>query len=142
MSKKRRVIFSDECVVYRSSRSRNIVFWFKQNPYYCKEVFSTDIIFSTDGKISFCVGSPLAEKIIFQYWCFLSLIGFTWLLYNFCPFISNNRKKYCFPAYFWAHFVVFLQKYLRNLKGETTCCIFANKYIYFPLVFPFELLTF
>ena len=35
---KTRVIFSDVFAIYQSTRSRNIVFWSKQNPHYCKEV--------------------------------------------------------------------------------------------------------
>ena len=36
--KRQRVIFSDECAIYRSSQSQNIVMWSKQNPHYCEEV--------------------------------------------------------------------------------------------------------
>ena len=38
VSKRQRVIFSDKCAIYWSSRSRNIVFWFKHNSHCCEEV--------------------------------------------------------------------------------------------------------
>ena len=38
MSKRRGGIFSDECAIYRSSRSQNIVLWSKQNPHYGEEM--------------------------------------------------------------------------------------------------------
>ena len=36
--KRGKVIFSDECAIYRSSRQRNIVFWSKENPYFYEEI--------------------------------------------------------------------------------------------------------
>ena len=38
MVKRRRDIFGDECTIYQSSQLRKIVFWSKQNPYYCEKV--------------------------------------------------------------------------------------------------------
>jgi hypothetical protein len=29
-----KVLFSDECAIYRSARDRNVVFWSKENPNY------------------------------------------------------------------------------------------------------------
>lgn len=34
----RKIIFSDECAIYKSSKSRNIYFWAKENPFYKEEV--------------------------------------------------------------------------------------------------------
>lgn len=36
--KRGKVIFSDECAIYRSCRSRNVVFWSKENPHYVEEL--------------------------------------------------------------------------------------------------------
>ena len=33
-----KVMFTDECAIYRSSRARNVYFWAKENPHYYKEV--------------------------------------------------------------------------------------------------------
>jgi hypothetical protein len=33
-----RVLFSDECAIYRSSHMRNVVFWSKENPHYVQEL--------------------------------------------------------------------------------------------------------
>ncbi|KAJ4432327.1 hypothetical protein ANN_20946 [Periplaneta americana] len=33
-----RVLFSDECVIYRSSHRRNVVFWSKENPHFVQEL--------------------------------------------------------------------------------------------------------
>ena len=38
VSKRYKVIFIDECAIYQSSRSQNIVFFFKRNPLYREEV--------------------------------------------------------------------------------------------------------
>lgn len=51
---RRKIIFSDECVFYRSCRSQNIVFWSKKNPhYYFEEMeYSFNVIMwtNTDNK--------------------------------------------------------------------------------------------
>jgi len=33
-----KVLFSDECAIYRSARDRNVVFWSKQNPNFKQEM--------------------------------------------------------------------------------------------------------
>ena len=34
----RKIMFSDECAIHKSSKSRNIYFWAKENPFYKEEV--------------------------------------------------------------------------------------------------------
>jgi len=33
-----KVLFSEECAIYRSARDRNVVFWSKENPYFTQEL--------------------------------------------------------------------------------------------------------
>jgi len=33
-----KVLFSDECAIYRSARDRNVVFWSKENPNFTQEL--------------------------------------------------------------------------------------------------------
>jgi len=33
-----KVLFSDECAIYRSARDRNVVFWSKENPNFTHEL--------------------------------------------------------------------------------------------------------
>jgi uncharacterized protein (DUF1919 family) len=33
-----KVLFTDECAIYRSSHHRNVVFWRKENPHFYKEI--------------------------------------------------------------------------------------------------------
>ena len=51
----------------------------------------------------------------------LSLISFSWLLYYFCLFPSNNRQQYCVFWFVLGLFYVVLQKYLKSLNGKTGC---------------------
>ena len=32
-----KVLFNDECAIYRSARERNVVFWSKENPHFTQE---------------------------------------------------------------------------------------------------------
>ena len=34
MAQKAKIMFTDECAIYRSSRSRNVYFWGKENPHF------------------------------------------------------------------------------------------------------------
>ena len=36
--KRGKIIFSDECAIYKSSRARNVVFWSKENPHFYDEL--------------------------------------------------------------------------------------------------------
>lgn len=38
MAQKAKVMFTDECAIYRSSRSRNVYFWGKENPHFFQEI--------------------------------------------------------------------------------------------------------
>ena len=38
ISSRGKVFFSDECAIYRSSRSRNVYFWAKENPHFVEQV--------------------------------------------------------------------------------------------------------